>query len=243
MKIVIIDDELDAVEALTIMLTDFIGNVEIVGTANTAIEGIKLINNFEPDLVFLDIEMPHGNGFDVLEGVSKKNFKLVFTTAYAHYAIKAIKQNAVDYLMKPIDIDELKQAVEKVEEELKDSYTTKNEQLLNMVQIERINKIPISLKNEYLLLDLEDIQFIKSDGSYSIIHTFDQHYTTAKNLKYYEGLLSTNGFIRVSNSHMINIEKVVKFIREDGGIVELRNKMKIPVSRSRKEELKFSLGI
>ncbi len=237
MKVVIIDDESDAVEALKIMLTDFIKNVEILGVAYSALEGIKLINQTDPDIVFLDVEMPYGNGFDLLEGISKTNFELIFTTAYSHYGVNAIKKNAFDYLLKPVDIDELENSVnrvrEKREKKIKSVYKKKTD----------MTKIPVSIKNEYLLLDLEDIHHIKSDGSYSVIHTFDKHYVTAKNLKYYEQLLSGNDFLRVSNSCVVNLDKVVKYIREDGGIVELRNKARIPVSKAKKSALKDFLRI
>ncbi len=106
-----------------------------------------------------------------------------------------------------------------------------------------MTKIPVSLRNEYLLLSLEDIQFIKSDGSYSIIHTSENKYTTSKNLKHYESLLENLGFLRVSNSHVISIDKVVKYLREDGGMIELLNKVKIPISRNKRESVKRLLGI
>lgn len=243
MKAVIIDDEIDAVKSLTIIITEYCEGITVVGTANSALEGLKLIKKTSPDLVFLDVEMPNGTGFDLLEGLTDRNFHLVFTTAYEHYAIRAIKANATDYLMKPIDIDELIQAIENVKTHFHKDVSGKNDNLLQILKEEKLTKIPISLKNEYLLLDLEDIQFIKSDGSYSIIHTFSEQYTTAKNLKYYEELLSERGFIRVSNSHVINLEKVERFLREDGGVVKLLNQAKIAVSRNRKEGLKQRLGI
>ncbi len=243
MKIVIIDDEIDAIQALSIMLTDFVEDVEIVGTACSAFEAIKLINTTTPDIVFLYVEMPYANGFDVLEAVNDRNFQLVFTTAYAHYAIQAIRANAFDYLMKPIDIDDLIRVVKSAKSQTALNQSSRNSRLLTELKDGQFTRIPVSVKGDYLFLELEDIQYIKSDGSYSIIHTFDKKYTTAKNLKHHEELLSENNFLRVSNSHLINVEKVVKYLREDGGMFELQNKSKIHVSRNRKKELKQSLRL
>ena len=235
MKAIIIDDELDAIKSLTLMAEEYC-NIEVIGTAQTALEGIKLIQKSNPDLVFLDIEMPNGTGFDLLEGIPDRKFEVVITTAYENYAINAIRANALDYLLKPIDIDELISACKRAKLKLSptQNYVSKTQSL---------TKIPISIRNEYLLMDIEDIYFIKSDGSYSIIHTFDTNYTTAKNLKYYEGMLQNNDFLRISNSYLINLDKVDKYLREDGGIVLMRNKIKIQIARSRKEQLKRELGI
>lgn len=243
MRVVIIDGEFEVIESLKTILANFVGNIEVVGCTNSPADGIRLIEKTKPDVVFLDIEMPNGSGFDVLEGVSNRNFDLVFISAYAHYAIRAIKANAIDYLLKPINKGELMRAINNVKKRFDSYYTMRNQSSYAIIEKEILTKIPISLKNEYLLLDLEDIQYIESDGAYSIIHTFDEHYKTAKNLKYYETLLMDNDFLRVSNSSVVNIEKVVKYLREDGGAVELRNKIRIPVSRNRKGELKTLLRI
>lgn len=242
MKVVIVDDERDAVEALSIMLNDFVEEVEIIGTSNSVLNATKLINETKPDIVFLDVEMPYANGFDLLDIVSYKDFQLVLTTAYNHYAIKAIKVNAVDYLMKPIDIDELVIAVEKTRE-LKEKQLVPLNANFNLKKevVAPISKIPIAIKGDYIFLDLEDIQYIQSEGSYSIIWTFDKRYMTAKNLKYHELLLAGSNFLRLGNSYLVNIEKVIKYLKEDGGMVQLQNKSKIPVARNRKKDLKRRL--
>lgn len=242
MKVLIIDDEEHAIKALSIILNEYCEEIDLVGTASSALEGIKLINQTSPDLVFLDVEMPHGSGFDLLKGLDNRNFQTVFTTAYSNYAIEAFRINATNYLLKPIDIDELIRVVENIKSSLTLNKLKQNQDDLHF-QKKELTKIPVSLKNEYLFIDLEDIQFIKSNGAYSEINVFDKKYTTAKNLKYYEGLLSSLNFLRVSNSYLINLDKVTKYKREDGGIVVLRNNSMIPVSRNRKRELKRLLGI
>lgn len=243
MKTVIIDDEPDAITSLSIILTEYCDNIEIVGTANSAIHGVQLINEHEPQLVLLDIEMPGGNGFDLLESVSDKNFHVVFTTAYEHYAIKAIRANAIDYLMKPINIDELISATNNVRERLSLDASKRNKNLLQTLKNEQITKIPVAIKNEYLMLDLEDIYLIQSAGSYSVIRSFDQEYVTSKNLKYYESLLSDYHFFRVSNSRLVNLEKITRYMRTDGGTIELRNRDQVAVAKNKRTELKRILGI
>jgi two-component system LytT family response regulator len=243
MKAIIIDDEPDAIKSLSIMITDFCQNIEIIGTANSALAGIKQINKLSPELVFLDVEMPDGTGFDLLDSIPNRNFQLIFTTAYEHYAIRAIRTHAIDYLMKPIDIDELIKAETNINENAHLNSSARNTNLVQTFKEDKLTKIPISMKNEYLLMELDDIYFIKSDGSYSIIHTHKRNYTTSKNLKHYENLLNENGFLRVSNSHLINTKKIEKYLREDGGVIKLSNEAKIAISRNRKERLKRHLGI
>ena len=243
MKTLIIDDELDAIKSLTIILDEYTEGITLVGTANSAMEGIKLINQHQPDLIFLDVEMPNGTGFELLEALDKRNFQVIFTTAYEHYAIQAIRANAIDYLMKPVDIDELVAAVKQAELQVGKDHSSKHEQLLETINADGIKRLPVSVKNEYLFLDVEDIQFIQSDGSYSIIHLDHDTYTTSKNLKHYERMLEPNNFLRASNSHLINLNKVTKYLREDGGTVELENRIKITTTRSRRDKLKEKLGI
>ncbi len=243
MKVILVDDEVDAIETLSIMLTEFIKDIEIVGTANSAIEAIKLINAKNPDLVFLDVEMPHASGFDVLEGVANRNFQVIFITAYDHYAIKAIKANAIDYLMKPVHIDELSHSIEKARNQLQQTSAVVNDNLLITLKKEKLTRIPISVRNNYILVDLEDIQYVKSSGAYSEVNTFDQSHLTSKNLGYFEELLTDYGFLRVNNSHLINIEKVTQFLREDGGVIVLKNGTKITVSRNKKAKLKHLLNL
>lgn len=243
MNVILIDDEPDAIESLSIMLKEFAEGINIVGTASSAIEGIKLINTKKPDLVFLDIEMPHASGFDVLEGVVKRNFQVIFTTAYDHYAIKAIKANAIDYLMKPIDIDELNKAILKAKDQINQSASLTNTNLLNTLKEKEIRRIPICVNGNYVLIEIEDIQYIKSQGAYSEVNTFDKVYLVSKNLGHYESLLPSNAFYRISNSCIVNVNKIRVLSKEDGGKVVLQNNAQIAISRARKTALKKILNI
>ncbi len=246
-RILIIDDEIDAIEALRMMLEEFCENVEIIGTSQSPLEGIKMINQLKPDLLLLDIEMPGGNGFDVLEATSLLNYKVIFTTAYNHYAIRAIKYGALDYLMKPIDIDELQSAVDLAKEQLDgmiDHQIARNEFLEHVKQPDVLNeRIAICVKEGYAFIDHAEIIYLQSEGSYTRFFTLNQEYIVSKNLKTYEELLPSDGFLRVSNSHLVNIQNIRNYLREDGGILMMTNGNKITISRARKNLLKEKLGI
>jgi len=243
MRAVIVDDEQDGVETVSKILDLGCKDVEIVGMANSAIEAIKLINTKKPDIVFLDIEMPHGNGFDVLEGTTDRNYNIIFTTAYNHYAIRALKANAIDYLMKPIDIDELVGAVEKVKSIGLNQKEELNSNLLDSLKNDKISKLPILDKGAYIFVKLDSIIYFKSDGAYAEIVTSDNKYISSKSLKYYDDLLSECNFFRINNSYLINLNEVVKYIKEGGGTVEMRNKIKIMVSKTKSKEAKAILGL
>ena len=149
MKAIIVDDEQNARKTLELMINEYCENVEIVGSASSALEGIKLVNTLQPDLVFLDIEMPHGSGFDLLDGIDNKSVDVIFTTAYNHYAIKAIKFNAFDYLMKPINIDELVEAVDKLKNRNRESNNVRNEGLVEGIKNNKFDKISVFVDGTY----------------------------------------------------------------------------------------------
>lgn len=243
MKAIIIDDERDGIETITKMVETYCKEVTIVGSASSALEGIKLINSCCPDIVFLDIEMPHGNGFDLVEATKDKNYHIIFTTAYNHYAIKAIKVNALDYLMKPIDIDELIEAVKKVNSLKQEHRSQLTNNVIDAVKHHQIRKLPVSQKGEYLFIDVDDIIYFNSDGAYTHIITSDNKLLSSKNLKYYDDMFSENGFYRVNNSYLINLNHITKYLREDGGILQMSNRIKILISKNKKDQVKKILGL
>ena len=244
LQAVIIDDEEDAVDVLKTLISDFCEDVDIVGSASGAIDGIKLIQQTSPDIVFLDIEMPGSTGFDVLEATPNVNYKAIFTTAYDHYAIKAIKHNALDYLMKPIDIDELRQAIQTAREQLSLDldHSKVNQQLLNSWEQRRFEKIAITTRDGYQFIPHEHIQYLRSEGAYTRFVCIDNDYVVSKNLKTYESLLPDH-FIRISNSHLINVNNIKGYLREDGGILCMQNGDKVSISRAKKSEVRALLGI
>ena len=238
LRTIIVDDELDAVNFIQTIIKEYCPMLEIVGKANTALDGIKTINEVKPDLVFLDVEMPHGSGFDLLSQFPEKTFDVIFITAFNHYAIKAIKFSAVDYILKPINISEFIQAVEKVIEK-RNSSVNQNSNYIALLENLKTSlpfklAIPTSDGMEYL--KTKDIIRIEADRSYSWFYLVNKRkILVSKNLKEYQELLNDRNFFRPHNSHLINLEHVKRYIRSEGGAIEMSDGSQVPISRTRKD--------
>ncbi|MEO6870191.1 MAG: LytTR family DNA-binding domain-containing protein [Ginsengibacter sp.] len=235
---IIIDDELKGRIALRQKLFDYCKDVRLIGEAEDGEEGIKLINILTPDIVFLDIEMPRMNGFDMLLKLPQKNFDLIFTTAYDQYAIKAIRYAAFDYLLKPIDIEELKSAVSKSNNVNAGNTEIKLEVLdQNLRTNILLNKIAIPTLEGLLFYNIADIIHLEANRNYTIIYfTNDVKLIASKTLKDFEELLPTDIFIRIHHSHMINLNFIKRYIKGDGGQIELQDGTMVDVARRKKEE-------
>ena len=238
LKAVIVDDEQDAVNFIESIAKEYCPNIEIIGKAHSAIEGIEVITKVKPDLVFLDVEMPHGSGFDLLAGFPEKDFDVIFITAFNHYAIKAIKFSAVDYILKPININEFIESVKRVEEarsEKKSRNMNFNALFENLKSsIPSKLAIPTSTGMEYL--NTKEIIRVEADRSYSWFYMKNGgKYLVSRNLKEYQELLSDRNFFRTHNSHLINLEHVKKYIRHEGGYIEMIDKSTVPISRGKKD--------
>ncbi|MEO7315677.1 MAG: LytTR family DNA-binding domain-containing protein [Ginsengibacter sp.] len=235
---IIIDDELKGRIALRQKLKDYCPDVQIVGEAESATEGISLVKTQKPDIVFLDIEMPRMDGFKMLQQLPDKHFHLIFTTAFNQYAIKAIKFAAFDYLLKPIDIEELKIAISRINK-LRFSETEKKLEVLNQNMNDKnpFNKIAISTQNSLLLFEVSDIVYLEANRNYTTLH-FKEHpkLITSKTLKDFEDLLPTRMFFRIHHSYMININYILRYLKGEGGQVELNDGTLLDVSRRKKEE-------
>lgn len=235
---IIIDDELKGIIALRQKVIDYCPDVQIAGEAQSAKEGISLIQLQKPDIVFLDIEMPHMDGFTMLQQLPEKHFHLIFTTAYDQYAIKAIKFAAFDYLLKPIDIDELRLAISKINK-LHFFETEKKLEVLhqNMMEKNSFNKIAISTLNSLLLFEVNDIIYLEANRNYTTLYFKDHPKLIAsKTLKEFEELLPSTIFFRIHHSFIININYIKKYQKGEGGQVELQNGTLLDVSRRKKEE-------
>lgn len=236
---VIIDDEPDAVDFITSIVGEYCPALEVTGKAHNAKDGVQLILDTKPDLVFLDVEMPHGTGFDLLTHFPSKNFDVVFITAFNHYAIKAIKFSAVDYILKPINIHEFIEAVNRVIEKRSGNTMRDNNNL--EVLLENIRSanptrlvIPTSDGREYL--NPNDIIRIEADRSYSWFFITDKRkILVSKHLKEFQDLLNDRNFFRPHNSHLINLDFVKKYVRQDGGYIEMSDGSQVPISRNRKD--------
>lgn len=240
MKAVIIDDEKHCREVLTTLIGKYCPDVEVAESFTNGAEALQLIEKINPDILFLDIEMPGMNGFEFIERCTLKNFEIIFTTAYNEYAIKAIKHSALDYLLKPIDKNELIEAVEKVKQQNAHKTSSRVEQLLSSLNLKKEPKrFAVPTLEGLIMLNSEEILYCESDGPYCTFHftTTTKPLLTSKTLKEAEEVLQGSGdFFRVHHSFLINLKFVQKYIRGEGGEVIMNNGKNIPVARSRKQD-------
>lgn len=236
---IIIDDEKNALDVLEMQLNQFCKDVNILASANGGIKGIEAIKKYNPDLVFLDIEMPHKNGFDVLTETSQFNYDVVFTTAYDQFAIKAFKFSAIDYLLKPIDILELQQAVEKAKNKKGGtSLDEKIKMLLTQMQPDKklTHKIALPVGDSMQFMDPDEIIRCESESNYTHIYLANgKKITLAKTLKEVEENIDGSPFFRIHQSHLINMNHVGKYVRGDGAYVVMKDGAQISISRNKKE--------
>lgn len=236
-KTLIIEDEKNTLEVLKKMLRFVNTDLKIVGETGFVKEATTLIRNLQPQLVFMDIELEDGTGFDVLKNIEKPNFKVIFTTAYNQYAIKAFKFSAVDYLLKPIDPEELQNAVERAISSIneKENY----QELLAQINQKATNNIVLKTAKQRHIIPLKSIIRLEADGAYTIFITETKRLIISKNLKYYQELLGKD-FIRCHQSHLVQ-KQCVKSIDNNHNL-HLSNGEIIPISRRNKTEILEMLG-
>ncbi|MCW3085585.1 MAG: hypothetical protein JWP12_2951 [Bacteroidetes bacterium] len=238
MRTIIIDDEKKGREILQKLISQYCPDLEIVALAADAEEAYRMINQEKPDVIFLDIEMPNEDGFHLLQRFEEIKFQVIFTTAYDNYAVKAIKHHALDYLLKPIDIDELKLAVENLKKALTakpapDKYVD----FLATKKHDYNGRIALPIKDGIVYLAIPEIIRVESDGSYSTFYATDgKKYMVSKNLGEYEEVLPAKEFFRAHKSHLINMKKVKKYLRTDGNFVEMEDGSVVEISRRKKDE-------
>ena len=238
-KAIIIDDELHCIQTLEIEIQRAFPGLKIVGYGRNGVEGVEKIKLFQPDLIFLDIEMPVMNGFEMLEQFDQIDFKVIFTTAYDQFAIKAFKFSAVDYLLKPVDGVELKNAISRAltqnhePRQIGLQFQHAKNRMLNTHAADTLY-LPTSKGVEFV--KIENIIYCEADSSYSIVHLGERKITISKPLKYIESLLSSHNFIRCHQSFLVNKSFIKRYVREDGGYLELVIDKSIPVSRAHRSE-------
>jgi two-component system LytT family response regulator len=239
LRVVIVEDETHSREALKSLLLEFCENVEIVGMASDVDSAIKTIRETNPEVVFLDVELQTGTGFNVLEKVRDIRFDIIFTTAFEQYAVKAIKLSSIDYLLKPIDIAELQQAVEKARvKRSEEDQQKKLETLMSNLETSSGNKrICLATSEGLEFINVSDIIYCEASGSYTNFHLINGNkILVSKNLKEYETVLSDQNFMRVHNSFLINLIEVKKFVKSEGGYILMKDNTQISISQKKREE-------
>jgi two-component system LytT family response regulator len=240
-KAVIIDDEQHSLETTDILVRKYCPGILVTGLADSPEKGIALIDALKPELVFLDIAMPRMNGFEMLQFIQFKNFEIVFTTAFDAYAIKAFKVNAMDYLLKPIEPEELIRAVEKVKAKIeKNQQLNRIDDILQNSTLQgfRKSKLALPVDGKIAMLEYDSILYCESDGNYTRIYlSGNKRLMISKTLKDIENMLPQTGFFRIHHSYVVNINHIKEYIRGEGGEVVMSNGEIIRVSRNKKEEL------
>lgn len=236
---ILIDDEINALEMLEWLLDTYCPQVKIITKCSSAQMGKDAIVKHNPDIVFLDIEMPKMNGFDLLESIADKKFEVVFTTAYDQFAVRAFRFAALNYLLKPIDPDDLISTINRFEEKKNNPQKEQFELLFkNLLQKEKpIDRVALSTNEGLVFLQTAEIMYCKAESNYTHVVTKEgKKITVAKTLKEIDETLSGNDFHRVHNSYLVNINHVSKFIRNDGGYILMPDNTEISISRQKKDE-------
>ena len=240
LRTIIIDDETLIRDTLVSLLKDYCPQAKIVGEANSVASGISTIRNKIPDLILLDIKMDDGTGFDLLQAFDTINFKIIFITAYEKHAIEAFKFSAVDYLLKPVNPEKLAEAVQRAEKLVQQTFNRQLDAL--KANIDPVNtqnkKIIVKTSDNIYLLNTRDIIHCQSDDCYTVIESLNEEkIVVSKVLKEYDELLSNHGFFRVHRSHLVNLQHIKRFEKQEGGYVVMSNDQKIPVSSRARERL------
>lgn len=247
-KAIIIDDEERGRNTLSSLVGVYCDDVEIIATCSNVPEGVIAINKYKPDLVFLDVEMPVYNGFELLNFFSEVNFEIIFVTAYSDYAIKAFEVSAVDYLLKPVEIDQLKSAVEKFELRMSQRNSQNRLELLkDVLSNDDIKRIAVPVSNGLEFIDLSELVLLEAEGAYTWVHLNNgEKFLVSKKLKFFEDLLvGREIFYRPHRSHLIHLNYIKKYLKGEGTII-MEGKQIVSISRDKKtefEERLRSLGI
>jgi two-component system, LytTR family, response regulator len=239
LRVVIVEDEIHSREALKSLLQEFCKDIDVVGLAGDVNTAVTIINKTTPDLVFLDVELQTGTGFDVLDRVGDIQFEVVFTTAFEQYAVKAIKLSSLDYLLKPIDIEELQRAVEKASVKKDDEIRKRKLEILmsNLEPSSGIKRICLATGDSMEFINISDIMYCEASGAYTKFHlNGGASILVSKNLKEYEIILTDHNFMRVHNSFVINLAEVKKFIKSEGGYILMKNDSQISISQKKRDE-------
>ncbi len=237
----IIDDEPTSLEALGLKIGRISSEIDIIGAFTSAIDATPKIEELSPDLIFLDIEMPEMDGFNFLEQFPNRNFEVIITTAHDEYAIRAVRQSAIDFLLKPVSISELREAIERVKQKL--SIKQKSEKTSSQKLNALFDKIPVPSMRGLVFLPVNEILYLESEGNYtSIFLENKQKIVSSRNLGDYENLLENLQFFRIHHSTIINLSKIKEYLKGEGGSVILSDGTELDVSKRKKKEFLDLIG-
>jgi len=242
-KAIIIDDEINCCEILKIRLEKFSKEIEVIAEANNIIDAEVLIKKLQPDVVFLDIQMSGGSGFDMLKSFPEPEFEIVFITAFNEYAIKALKLSALDYLLKPIDPDELEICINKIKNRFQNSNKSSSNSKLHLLQTNidannnKLLRLVVPLMNGFEIIKIEDIIYCRAESNYTRFFNINNaEYLVCKTLKEFEDILSGLSFYRIHNSYLINLNHVKGFSKGKNGTVVMTDGTSLTVSRQKKSD-------
>jgi two-component system, LytTR family, response regulator len=236
---IIVDDEHKSRESLRALIERFCEGVNVSETCQNSTEAIDAIQRHRPDLVFLDVQLQKETGFDIIEKLERVDFEIVFTTAYSEYAIKAFKFSAIDYLLKPIDISDLRMAVEKVRKKMVGNMSARMEQLTQTLKRNspKNMKLAIPSSDGLVFVKVDTIIYCEASGNYTNIYMEDnKKHIVSRTLKEYEDLLDDQDFFRIHNSYLINLNSVKRYIRGEGGQVVMTNDKTLDVAKLKKKD-------
>ncbi|MBL0743842.1 LytR/AlgR family response regulator transcription factor [Chryseolinea lacunae] len=239
MKAVIVDDEKDSRQILANYLGKYCPDVDVCGFGESVATGLAAIREHQPDIVFLDIEMPYGNGFDLLDKVGHPEFETVFVTAFDHYAIQALNLSAAYYLLKPIDIDELIKAVAKIKHErTTENYRQHTQVLLDNLKTTAPQKIMLPTLEGFEIVPISTILYCEAVDNFTRFHLEgNAPLLICRTLKYFEDVLKEHGFLRIHRSHLIHPHHVIRYSKGKGGYVTMKDNRELEVSPNKKQEL------
>ncbi|RAW02873.1 LytR/AlgR family response regulator transcription factor [Pseudochryseolinea flava] len=235
---IVVDDESKSRESLKSLIENFCDDVVVKTTCQNGKEAIEAVYMHHPDIVFLDIQLQRETGFDILERIDKINFEIIFTTAYSEFAVKAFKFSAIDYLLKPIDINELRKAIGKVQKRKVGELNQRMELLVNAIRgnATRPSRLAIPASDGLVFVNIDQILYCEASGNYTNIHLDDNRkFVVSRTLKEYDDLLSEHDFFRIHNSYVINLNAIKKYIRGEGGQVIMINDKSLDVSKAKKK--------
>jgi two-component system LytT family response regulator len=248
MKAILIDDEIDSLESLKLDIEAYCPDLEILDICSDPRAGLKSIQKSDPDVVFLDIEMPHMNGFELLESMTTIDFDVIFVTAYDEFAVKAFDFNAADYLLKPVMKAKLIQAVQKVADRQSHQFSQMNLNALmtnmKLQSLRTMENIALPTSDGFEFVHMNEIVYLRSDSNYTWVYLRDQNkHLLTKTLKDMQAMITFPQFFRAHQSYLVNLNHVKKYVRGKGGYLVLKDDTQIPVSRANKEALMHILGI